>query len=93
MDGWMGDGWDGSPGGRRYRAPYGANNWYAIWRSFLYQNMLICSVFNKWLLCKRRGFPSQEMLSFCLTLGDGRAVTNVTRHFHPLSTQTFKDPK
>ena len=30
MGGWIGMGlglgWDGSPGGRRYRAPYGANN-------------------------------------------------------------------
>ena len=28
LDGWM-DGWK-SPGGPRYRAPYGANNWRKV---------------------------------------------------------------
>ena len=26
MDRWMGLGWDGSPGGIKYRAPFGAKN-------------------------------------------------------------------
>ena len=51
----LGLGWDGSPGGRGYRAPYGANNASLVWLELKKSCSLSCEC--RWILGYRSHLP------------------------------------
>ena len=70
--GWDGMGWmDGSPGGRGYRAPYGANNInveyfeYLILSCFLWIDMLVMWWLCLFTICEQTNKALRAILFVC----------------------------